>query len=263
MKRHFFQYGNGNIHYHHTGDGKVILLLHEMPLSSEVFLPMFPFLKDDFCIIAPDYPGFGESSQPENPLTFKEVASLFFDMLDNFGVDSFVIYGVHGGASLGIEMAVQQPDRVESLILSGVPLFTEEERKLFHQKLPKFLIKEDGSHLQEWWKYFEEKFKPAISKEMIHKGVQQIIKAGKNYEWGYREAFNYDPGNGLSIIQLPILLLTANGDVLVDKNKDVLKLTNQVVHEWIVDVPGQLSQRIPEKTSALIKKFLNGVEVDG
>jgi pimeloyl-ACP methyl ester carboxylesterase len=42
----------------------VILLLHGFPTSSNMFRNLIPRLAGSFHVVAPDYPGFGQSSMP-------------------------------------------------------------------------------------------------------------------------------------------------------------------------------------------------------
>ncbi|MCK4988261.1 MAG: alpha/beta fold hydrolase, partial [Desulfobacterales bacterium] len=45
-------------------DEKTILLLHGFPTSSHMFRDLIRTLSDRFHLVAPDYPGFGNSSMP-------------------------------------------------------------------------------------------------------------------------------------------------------------------------------------------------------
>ena len=56
-----------------------ILLLHGFPTSSHMFRNLIPALADKFHLIAPDYPGFGNSSMPtvdEFQYTFDHLAEI-------------------------------------------------------------------------------------------------------------------------------------------------------------------------------------------
>src|SRR3974377_1909420 len=46
-----------------------LFLLHGFPASSHQYRNLIPALADDFHVIAPDYPGFGNSDMPD-PKTF-------------------------------------------------------------------------------------------------------------------------------------------------------------------------------------------------
>src|SRR5664279_6044453 len=52
-----------DIFYREAGpaDGPVVLLLHGFPTSSHMFRNLIPALADRYRVIAPDYPGYGQS----------------------------------------------------------------------------------------------------------------------------------------------------------------------------------------------------------
>ncbi len=60
-------------------DHPTILLLHGFPTSSHMFRNLMPALADRFHLVAPDYPGFGNSSMPtvnEFGYTFDRLAEI-------------------------------------------------------------------------------------------------------------------------------------------------------------------------------------------
>lgn len=70
-----------NIFYREAGPAAapVILLLHGFPTSSNMFRNLMPRLAGSFRLIAPDYPGFGQSSMPERnkfDYTFENLAAI-------------------------------------------------------------------------------------------------------------------------------------------------------------------------------------------
>ena len=56
-----------NIFYREAGpaDAPGVLLLHGFPTSSHMFRNLIPALADRYRVIAPDYPGFGQSDVPD------------------------------------------------------------------------------------------------------------------------------------------------------------------------------------------------------
>lgn len=60
-----------NIFYREAGpkDAPVLLLLHGFPTSSHMFRNLIPQLADKYHVIAPDYPGFGQSGMPDRSTT--------------------------------------------------------------------------------------------------------------------------------------------------------------------------------------------------
>src|SRR5262250_1813305 len=60
-----------NIAYREAGkpQNPKLVLLHGFPASSHQYRNLIPALADDFHVVAPDYPGFGNSDIPD-PKTF-------------------------------------------------------------------------------------------------------------------------------------------------------------------------------------------------
>src|SRR6202012_759968 len=60
-----------NVFYREAGDpgAPKVLLLHGFPSSSHQYRNLIPALADRFHVIAPDYPGFGNSDMPD-PKTY-------------------------------------------------------------------------------------------------------------------------------------------------------------------------------------------------
>jgi len=56
-----------NIFYREAGprDAPVVLPLHGFPTSSHMFRNLIPALADRYHVIAPDYPGYGQSDMPD------------------------------------------------------------------------------------------------------------------------------------------------------------------------------------------------------
>ena len=59
--------GDVSVFYREAGpkDANTILLLHGFPSSSHMFRDLIPQLSKKYRVIAPDYPGFGQSSVPD------------------------------------------------------------------------------------------------------------------------------------------------------------------------------------------------------
>jgi pimeloyl-ACP methyl ester carboxylesterase len=68
--------------------GPVVLLLHGFPTSSHMFRNLIPVLADRYRVIAPDFPGFGQSAMPEHTefsYAFGRYAELMDGLLQQLG----------------------------------------------------------------------------------------------------------------------------------------------------------------------------------
>jgi len=109
------------IFYREAGakDAPALLLLHGFPSSSHMFRNLMPLLADRFRIVAPDYPGFGNSGQPaidQFPYTFDAIAEIIDEFLSVVGLEKFFIYVQDYGAPVGFRLAVKDPSRIRGII---------------------------------------------------------------------------------------------------------------------------------------------------
>jgi pimeloyl-ACP methyl ester carboxylesterase len=111
-----------------------IFLLHGFPTSSHMFRNLIPALSDKFHLIAPDYPGFGNSSMPkvdEFDYTFDNIAEIMDAFIQKIGLKNYSMYVMDYGAPVGYRIAVKHPERVESLIVQNGNAYEEGLREFW------------------------------------------------------------------------------------------------------------------------------------
>jgi pimeloyl-ACP methyl ester carboxylesterase len=86
-----------DIFYREAGpkSAPVILLLHGFPTSSNMFRNLIPSLSDTFRLVAPDYPGYGQSSAPENTkftYSFENFAQIVDKLVEKLGLSKYSLY---------------------------------------------------------------------------------------------------------------------------------------------------------------------------
>lgn len=110
-----------DIFYREAGrsDGPAILLLHGFPTSSHMFRHLIPALADRYRVVAPDYPGFGNSSFPDRgqfTYSFARLAEVMAAFTDAVGLDRYAMYIQDYGAPIGLRLALLRSDRVTAII---------------------------------------------------------------------------------------------------------------------------------------------------
>ena len=113
-----------NIFYREAGrrDAPTILLLHGFPTSSQMFRNLIPALADRFHLVAPDYPGFGNSSMPSVDAfdySFDNLAHVVERFTETLGLTKYSLYVMDYGAPVGFRLASAHPERVEALIVQN------------------------------------------------------------------------------------------------------------------------------------------------
>lgn len=109
-------------------DAPVILLLHGFPTSSNMFRNLIPRLAGSFRVIAPDYPGFGQSSMPDHTkyaYTFENYADVVDKLAEQLGVSKYSMYVMDYGAPVGYRLALRHPERVQALIVQNGNAYEE------------------------------------------------------------------------------------------------------------------------------------------
>ena len=119
-----------NIFYREAGakDAPTIVLLHGYPTSSHMYRNLINDLSADYHLIAPDYPGFGRSSQPSMDkfdYTFDNFADIIDKLLVQLQVDTYSLYLMDYGAPVGFRIASRHPERVEALIIQNGNAYDE------------------------------------------------------------------------------------------------------------------------------------------
>jgi pimeloyl-ACP methyl ester carboxylesterase len=113
-----------NIAYREAGDpgNPKVVLLHGYPASSHQYRNLIPALADRFHVIAPDYPGFGNSDRPDPaiwPYTFDRIAAVIERFLDLTGFDRYGLYVQDYGGPVGFRIAGRRPEALDWLIIQN------------------------------------------------------------------------------------------------------------------------------------------------
>jgi len=137
-----------DIFYRDAGpqNAPAILLLHGFPTSSNMFRNLIPRLAGSFRLIAPDYPGFGQSSMPDRnsyAYTFENFTDVVDKLAEQLGVSKYSLYVMDYGAPVGYRLALRHPERVQALIVQngnaydeGLLKFWDPIKKYWNDPLP-------------------------------------------------------------------------------------------------------------------------------
>ncbi len=125
-----------DVFYREAGakDAPTVLLLHGFPTSSHMFRNLIPQLADRYHVVAPDYPGYGNSSMPstaEFDYTFDNLASVVEKLTEKLGIERYSLYLMDYGAPVGFRLAVRHPERVASLIVQNGNAYAEGLREFW------------------------------------------------------------------------------------------------------------------------------------
>lgn len=119
-----------NIAYREAGspDKPTLLLLHGVPSSSRMYDDLMRKLGDRYHLIAPDYPGFGNSDAPSPDnftYTFDHLAQVMQKFTVAVHAPRYVLFMQDYGAPVGMRIATAQPDAVQGTIFQNGNVYEE------------------------------------------------------------------------------------------------------------------------------------------
>ena len=109
-------------------DAPTIVLLHGFPSSSREFDTLIPLLATRYHLIAPDFPGFGQSDAPppsSYAYTFDNLAKTTSGLLEQLEIDKCTFYLHDYGGPVGFRMMLTNAQRVRALIIQNANAYQE------------------------------------------------------------------------------------------------------------------------------------------
>ena len=152
--------GDLEIFYREAGQPSkpTLVLLHGFPTSSQMYRKVLNELKENYHLIAPDYPGFGESSAPsasEFSYTFDNIATVMDQFLEQKGLTKYTLMIQDYGAPIGYRIATKHPERVAGLIIMNGNAYEEG------------LGKEGWAPIFDYWKTKDPELAKTIAKQVF------------------------------------------------------------------------------------------------
>jgi len=113
-----------NIAYREGGNPQnpKLVLLHGFPASSHQYRNLIPALANGFHVIAPDYPGFGNSDMPDPAnfaYSFDRLAEITAKFLKQKRFDRYGLFVQDYGGPVGLRVVTADPNALEWLIIQN------------------------------------------------------------------------------------------------------------------------------------------------
>ena len=102
------------IHYERSGTGFPVLFIHAGIADSRMWEPQAAAFAKRFDMVRPDLRGFGDTELP--PAPYSGIGDLVA-LLDHLQIDRAHVVGCSMGGTLALDLALENPRRVERLVL--------------------------------------------------------------------------------------------------------------------------------------------------
>ena len=109
-------------------DAPTIVLLHGFPSSSREFDRLIPLLATRYHLIAPDFPGFGQSDAPPPSsyvYTFDNLAKTINTLLELLKINKYTFFLHDYGGPVGFRIMSMHPERLQALIIQNANAYRE------------------------------------------------------------------------------------------------------------------------------------------
>ena len=117
------QTGAFKTNYHDIGEGYPVVFLHGSGPGVTAYANwnrVFPLMKDEFRLIAPDMVGFGYTERVEGQVYNMNVwVQQTIDLFDALGIEKANLVGNSFGGALALSVAIKYPERINKLVCMG------------------------------------------------------------------------------------------------------------------------------------------------
>ena len=281
VRRGYVDTRHGQVHYHESGAGAPLVLLHATPRSARVYTKLQALLSKKFRVIAPDTLGFGNSDRLPVDVTMHMLADSVADFIEALDLTAPAVFGLHTGNKVGAALSAARPDLVSRFICCGMTHSIVIDRRkrddAIKDIVEKYFAAEprapDGSHLlrgwgrtykslvDTWWGSRVVDAAPVTDAvlEEVQDEVLDRIQARASFDAIYRANFDFDLAGALSVLTMPVQIieLVTPGEEHLGRQADaLLKLIPNSRAVTIESTDRNVLEDEPENLAAVIKTFL-------
>jgi len=215
------------------GEGPPVVLLHAGLADSRLWEPQLRSFPRSHLVLRVDLPGFGNSPFETNPVSFRGAVR---EAMDEVGVERAALVGVSLGGNTGLELALDSPERISSLVLVGAGLpdhmwsegvtsfFADEEAALERGDLDAAV----DANLRTWLAGPHRKLEdidPAICK-LVDEMQRQAFRQQKGHDDVRMLRLDPPESERLGELKVPTLVVTGEQDV-----GDIHEIADRLVRE--------------------------------
>lgn len=199
--------------------GTPMVCLAPNPASGNYFRLFMAELGRDRVMIAPDYPGLGQSDPVEAMMDIAGYADVMAATLEGLGygpegegvVD---VCGYHTGAYVAQELAIRRPDLVRRVLLLGIPFYEGAEREaMYAENVVELAVTESFDQLDNSWSFAVTHRQDGVRLDRAYANFLDAAKARPVRHQAYHAAFSYPGEVQAPKLTQPVLILNTHGSL--------------------------------------------------
>ncbi|MDO4543139.1 MAG: alpha/beta hydrolase [Clostridia bacterium] len=261
-----FLFRGKKIHYKSFGEGKPIVLLNGIMMSTNSWAPFIDSFSADNRLILLDFLDQGLSDRMTEPYTQDLQAEVLAALLTHLDLEKASIVGISYGGEVALKFAIAYPDMVDRLLLFNTTARTSEWLRdigrgwnligesgngeaYYNVTIP--VIYSSGFYQREiaWMKRREKQLVPLFSDAAWQAAMKRLVDSAESH----------DCVKDLGKISAPTLIVTCTEDTLVPRvEQDVL--AKEIKNSSYVSIIGSGHASMYEKPllfSTLVLGFVN------
>ncbi len=122
FKEKFYEFNGTKIKFWQKGSGHPVLFLHGFGLKASSYTNLLNYLSKHFQVIAPDIPGFGESSIPKDIWVFEDYAAYFKKFIDSLEIKKIIIIAHSFGGGIALNLASKSTNISHLILINSTGL---------------------------------------------------------------------------------------------------------------------------------------------
>lgn len=204
-------------------------------------------------VINVDFPGFGESQEPESCWGVEEYTQAIEKLVDSLSLDRPALLGHSFGGRVGIVYASRRP--VEKLLLVDAAGVKPKRSLRYHLKVWSFKATKRLMYLR----YGREEAEKRLDAERARRGSSDYASASPRMRQILSKVVNEDLCHLMPSISAPTLLIWGENDTATPL-ADARKMEKLIPDAGLVSYPGAGHYSFldrPAQTAAVIRSFLN------
>lgn len=208
---------HGNVHIRVCGNPKSsaapLLCLHMAPQSGEDFEEFMKLAGRDRFVIAPDYPGYGDSDPlpADVPVTIESYALAMWQVLDALNISQIEALGYHTGSKVGIEMALQRLISVSKLFCISLSTMSPEAYK--NSSVTFEPLTPEGADI--WFQKLKGYYDPNLPEDILKQKLAATLKVASRSHLGFVASHSYNASilEKLRRLTVPVTLINPKDDL--------------------------------------------------
>jgi pimeloyl-ACP methyl ester carboxylesterase len=217
------------VHYWHASPSNTsrtpLIFLHPGPHSTRVQVRLLNVLAETRPVYAPDIMGMGDSAPPpafqEQPPELDYFADAVHRFADALSLGRFDVYGSNLSARIGVEMALQRPDRIRRLILNRIAFIEGDELEMWATNhVPVVTPDQSGAYVTFLWSRLRDlnTYVPWFRKgadnlrgkglppaDILHQAFTEQVKMAPTMHLAFDAYWRYPIKDKLPRVQVPTL----------------------------------------------------------